>query len=67
MSRDSANHSRIKSRHYLSTAEAAAYLGVSKNTLRSYITKGIVPAHRLGPRLLKFDPAELDRVIGRSA
>ena len=47
-------------KHFLSTAEAAEYLGVSKNTLRSYIAKGIITAHRLGPRLLKFDPAELD-------
>ena len=48
---------------FLSTAEAAEYLGVSLNTLRRYINKKIVPAHRLGPRLLKFDPAELDIVV----
>ncbi|WP_368681670.1 helix-turn-helix domain-containing protein [Mycobacterium intracellulare] len=48
---------------FLSTAEAAKYLGVSQNTLRRYIHKKIVPAHRLGPRLLKFDPSELDVVV----
>ncbi|MCV7317828.1 helix-turn-helix domain-containing protein [Mycolicibacterium confluentis] len=48
---------------FLSTVEAAAYIGVSTNTLRSYVHKKIVPAHRVGPRLLKFDPAELDEVV----
>lgn len=48
---------------YLSTVEAAAYIGVSKNTLRKYVTKGLVPAHKFGERLLKFDPAELDQAV----
>ncbi|GJN99121.1 hypothetical protein NJB1907f44_32350 [Mycobacterium marinum] len=48
---------------YLSTAEAAAYLGVSQNTLRSYVHKNIVPVHRLGPRLFKYDANELDVVV----
>ncbi|VEG17740.1 DNA binding domain-containing protein [Mycolicibacterium phlei] len=48
---------------YLSTAEAAEYIGVSKNTLRSYVTKKIIPAHRVGTRLLKFDRMELDEII----
>ncbi|SLH30900.1 helix-turn-helix domain-containing protein [Mycobacteroides abscessus] len=48
---------------YLSTAEAADYIGVSKNTLRSYVAKKIIPAHRVGVRLLKFDRIELDEAI----
>ncbi|TDZ45613.1 helix-turn-helix domain-containing protein [Mycobacteroides franklinii] len=48
---------------YLSTAEAAEYIGVSKNTLRSYVAKKIIPAHRVGARLLKFDRIELGQVI----
>ncbi|MBF9315237.1 helix-turn-helix domain-containing protein [Mycobacteroides chelonae] len=51
------------STRYLSTAEAAEYIGISKNTLRSYVAKKVIPAHRVGSRLLKFDRTELDEVI----
>jgi len=50
-------------KHWLSTVEAAKYIGVSKNTLRKYVVKGLVPAHKFGQRLLKFDPAELDDAV----
>ncbi|MEZ0384786.1 helix-turn-helix transcriptional regulator [Mycobacterium sp. pW045] len=53
----------MSEKRYLSTVEAAKYLGVSKNTLRKYVTKGQVPAHRVGERLLKFDTAELDDFV----
>ena len=49
----------------LSTAQAAAYLGVSPNTVRNYIARGLLSAHRVGPKLLKFDPADLDRAARR--
>jgi excisionase family DNA binding protein len=48
---------------FLSTADAAKYLGVSQNTLRSYVHKRIIPVHRLGPRLFKYDQNELDIVV----
>ncbi len=49
------------SSRYLSTAQAAEYLGVSKNTLHNWIAKGKIKAHRSpGGRLLRFDPSELD-------
>jgi excisionase family DNA binding protein len=53
------------SKRLLSTAEAAAYLGVCRNTIRNYIARGWLPAHRVGPKLLRFDPADLDRVAHR--
>ncbi|QLL06664.1 helix-turn-helix domain-containing protein [Mycobacterium vicinigordonae] len=49
----------------LSTVQAADYLGVSTNTIRNYIARGWLTAHRIGPKLLKFDPADLDRVAER--
>lgn len=49
--------------HFLSTKEAAKHIGVSVNTLRKYVAKGLVPAHKFGERLLKFDPAELDDAV----
>lgn len=48
---------------FLSTAEAAKHVGLSINTLRKYVNQGKLPAHRVGDRLLKFDPAELDAAI----
>ena len=59
-----------QSKRLLSTAQAADYLGVSTNTIRNYIARGILTAHRVGPKLLRFDPADLDafeRAIGKGA
>lgn len=53
----------MNEKRYLSTVEAAKYIGVSKNTLRKYVAKGLVPAHKFGERLWKFDPAELDDAV----
>ncbi|MCV7222956.1 MULTISPECIES: helix-turn-helix domain-containing protein [Mycobacteriaceae] len=48
---------------WLSTSQAAEYLGVSVNTVRNYIADGRLKVHRMGPKLLKFDRAELDRFV----
>ncbi|OBY30476.1 hypothetical protein ACT18_17675 [Mycolicibacter kumamotonensis] len=48
---------------WLSTSEAAAYLGVSVNSVRNYIAGGRLKVHRMGPKLLKFNVAELDRFV----
>jgi excisionase family DNA binding protein len=50
-------------RRWLSTAEAAQYLGVSINTIRNYVGAGKLKVRRMGPRLLKFDVADLDRFV----
>jgi excisionase family DNA binding protein len=47
----------------LSTAEACAYLRIGKTTLRQYIIDGRIHPIRLGPKLLRFDPADLDGVL----
>ncbi len=44
---------------WLSMPEAAELLGVSIATLRRWCRDAVVPVHRLGPRLLRFDAAEL--------
>ncbi|MHB1505289.1 MAG: helix-turn-helix domain-containing protein [Sulfobacillus sp.] len=46
-------------RPWLSMPEAAEMLGVSMATLRRWCRDGVVPVHRLGPRLLRFEAAEL--------
>lgn len=46
---------------YLSTKQAAEYLGVHRHTIHNWVTKGKIIAHRdPGGRILRFDPAELD-------
>jgi excisionase family DNA binding protein len=52
-------------RALLSSAQAAAYLNVSVNTLRRYVADGLLTNRRVGPRLLKYDPAELEAFTRR--
>jgi excisionase family DNA binding protein len=44
---------------YLSVEQIAEYLGVSKDTVYTWITAKAMPAHRLG-RLWKFKKEEVD-------
>ena len=44
----------------LSPAEAATYMKVDTSTIRRWIYKGLLPAHRVGPRLLRIKRADLD-------
>lgn len=48
--------------------EAAAYLGVTKDTIRNWIKKSDMPAHKIG-KLWKFKRSELDAWVksGKSA
>jgi excisionase family DNA binding protein len=45
----------------LSTKQAAEYLGVSQNTIRKYRDEGKIRAVRVGEKLVKYDPEDLDR------
>lgn len=47
----------------LSYTQAAAKLAVPVGTLRAMVSRKRVPHIRLGPRVVKFDEAELDRWI----
>lgn len=54
------------SRRWLSQAEAAEYLGVNPRTIRGYIARGVLPAHRVtGSRLVRIDRAALDAMLRR--
>ena len=48
--------------------QAASYMGVSKETIRNWIKKTDIPAHKIG-KLWKFKQSERDAWIksGRSA
>jgi excisionase family DNA binding protein len=51
---------RTSAPRYESLVEAAERLGVSTKTLRRRIADGSLTAYRLGPHLIRLDPAEVD-------
>ena len=54
----------------LSTDEAAEYLGVSPKLLRKAVQDKKLRAYRVGARIYRFDPTDLDafeRAIGKGA
>lgn len=55
--------SRPKTDALMSLKEAAEYLGVSPNSVRNYIARGRLKSLRVGPKLIKFRKADLDRFI----
>ena len=55
-------HGRGSRPRLISLGEAAERLDVSTRTLRRYIAAGRLTGYRVGPRLIKIDPAELDQL-----
>ena len=47
----------------VSIREASIYCGVDPRTIRRWIAAGRLNAVRVGPRLIKIDTAELDRIV----
>lgn len=47
----------------ISTKQAAERLRISPATLRKYVAAGLLPAHRVGIRLLKFNPNDVDKLV----
>jgi excisionase family DNA binding protein len=52
-------------RRFTSVDGAADYADVSTRTIRRWIASGYLPAHRLGPRLVKIDLTDLDQLARR--
>lgn len=50
------------SERWLSVAEIAEHLGVSKETVYRWLEKGKIPAHRVG-KLWKFKASEVDKWV----
>ena len=50
-------------RNYESIGEAAARVGVSTKTVRRWIASGQLAGYRVGPRLLRIDPDDVDRML----
>ena len=60
--------SEILMDNWIGIEEAANYLGVTKETIRNWIKKTDIPAHKIG-KLWKFKISELDVWVksGKSA
>ena len=58
----------INNDSWISLVEASEYLGVKKETVRNWIKKTDIPAHKIG-KLWKFKKSELDAWVksGKSA
>jgi excisionase family DNA binding protein len=54
---------RTSRRQFESVADAAARVGVSTKTVRRWIASGQLAGYRIGPRLLRVDPDEFDRML----
>ena len=54
--------------NWISMTEAAAHLDVTKDSIRNWIKKTDIPAHKIG-KLWKFKKSELDEWVksGKSA
>ncbi len=50
-------------REYVTQAEAAKLLGISKATLHRWIKRGVLPAYSIGPRRVRIKRADVARVI----
>lgn len=50
-------------RQFESLADAAERTGLSIRRLRRRIAAGQLPAYRSGPRVLRVDPADVDRLM----
>lgn len=59
---------RLMNEPWAGLEEAAAYLGVNKDTVRNWIKKTDIPAHKIG-RQWKFKLSEIDEWVksGKSA
>ena len=59
---------QLHSENWVGITEAAIHLGVTKDTVRNWIKKTDIPAHRVG-KLWKFKLSELDEWVksGKSA
>ena len=55
--------SQASRRQYESVGDAAARVGVSTKTVRRWIASGQLAGYRMGPRLLRVDPDDLDRML----
>lgn len=47
----------------ISVSDAAIKTGVCSKTLRRYIAEGLLPAYRIGPKLIRVDTDDLPALL----
>ncbi len=50
----------------IDVGDLAKFLDVSENTIWRWVDTGLIGHHRLGPRLVRFTPQNVDDFISRS-
>jgi excisionase family DNA binding protein len=53
----------LPTRHFVSIERAAEYTGLSAKTLRRRIADGTLTGYRAGPKLVRVDLADVDRML----
>ena len=48
----------------LTMQQAAQHLNVTDRTIRNYVARGLIPAQRVGPKLLRIRQSDLDAFLG---
>ncbi|AVP41703.1 HTH binding domain protein [Mycobacterium phage Batiatus] len=56
--------SELNRKSLLTMQQAATYLGVTDRTVRNYVARGLIPARRLGPKLLRIRIEDLQEFAG---
>lgn len=51
----------------ITVREVCSQYGLSDSTIRRHIRSGQLPAYRIGPRLIKLNPADVEAVLLRPA
>lgn len=46
----------------VSITDAAKHLGVTPQTIRNWIKRGLLPATQFGPNIIRIDPVDLDKM-----
>lgn len=54
-------------RAWLNLEEAGDYFGVSSKSIRNWIATGLLPAHRIGPHLIRIRRVDLEALASRTA
>jgi excisionase family DNA binding protein len=61
--RQQRGRSAAPTRRFVNVSEAADYADVSTRTIRRYISDGRLTGYRVGPRLIKVDLDDLDKLL----
>jgi excisionase family DNA binding protein len=61
----SPNRANAAPPRWASLAEASEYLHIPNHTIRDWISAGLLPAYRVGPRLIQVDLNDCDRLRTR--